>query len=589
MFCPKCGAKVLDGAEFCQKCGTKLAANTSTSNLADSPHPKNRTTVADPKRKKSKKLFIILGVVLAFIVILIVANADNLAERGAQDQKDEEHIKSQQQDSASVNLSETYINEEEGFSFNYPSAWVPVSEEEYSSRFGSIEGEEYPLVLLANETDDLPEANTYIMVSKIPATQDAINHLFIDDEQFAATFDNDVTIKNTLTAEIDGVAAREITYLTSDGIGYQSYFYAIGTAIYRIDFSWRGETSGNNQRFFDAIIDSYKITSPETATVTDTFGKLLCKNISVDAIMQMTADEVIATFGEPEIYIENESIEYGADAPEWMYFDISSGNTVFSFSANSEEFTLNGQGLNLYFDDLVSLLGNDYNCLGGSGYEWIIGNLSYIFYIPPKDYIAYSLVISKFDTDVPVDNDALLEQNEYYTNSDSELYGRWRSSEGNSIELSEGGSGSMSFCLWSQDQLGKCDYILWQANNGHLTLEPHFSYQMNYEYMPKSEKNPHDYIALPIWGKFYRVKGTEGDSIVGSWAIESVNSDRTSLGLYEDGTGYWYGHDAYYWNATDTNLEICISLQTGCDYYVAGDMLELFFSNGSMIFTRVGS
>ena len=32
--------------------------------------------------------------------------------------------------------------------------------------------------------------------------------------------------------------------------------------------------------------------------------------------MQMTADEVIATFGEPEIYIENESIEYGADAPE---------------------------------------------------------------------------------------------------------------------------------------------------------------------------------------------------------------------------------------------------------------------------------
>lgn len=56
--------------------------------------------------------------------------------------------------------------------------------------------------------------------------------------------------------------------------------------------------------------------SPPTATVTDTSGKLLCKNISVDAIMQMTADEVIATFGEPEIYIENESIEYGADAPE---------------------------------------------------------------------------------------------------------------------------------------------------------------------------------------------------------------------------------------------------------------------------------
>ena len=26
MFCPKCGAKVLDGAGFCQKCGAKLNA-----------------------------------------------------------------------------------------------------------------------------------------------------------------------------------------------------------------------------------------------------------------------------------------------------------------------------------------------------------------------------------------------------------------------------------------------------------------------------------------------------------------------------------------------------------------------------------
>lgn len=187
------------------------------------------------------------------------------------------------------------------------------------------------------------------------------------------------------------------------------------------------------------------------------------------------------------------------------------------------------------------------------------------------------------------DNDALLSQNEYYRNSDPDLFGRWRSSDGKAIEFYEGGSGSMNFCLWSQDQLGTCDYTLWQANNGHLTLEPHFSYQMNYEYTPKSEENPYDSLSVSPWGKFYRVAGTEGDSMIGSWAIGSTASDHTSLGLYEDGTGYWYGHNAYYWDANDSSLEICISLQAGCDYYVAGDMLELFFSDGSMLFTRVGN
>lgn len=186
------------------------------------------------------------------------------------------------------------------------------------------------------------------------------------------------------------------------------------------------------------------------------------------------------------------------------------------------------------------------------------------------------------------DNDALLSQNEYYRDSDPDLFGRWRSSDGKAIEFYEGGSGSMSFRLWSQDQLGTCDYTLWRANNGHLTLEPHFSYQMNYEYTPKSEENPHDSLSVSPW-EFYRVAGTEGDGMIGSWALGSTASDHTSLALYEDGTGYWYGHDAYYWDANDTSLERCISLQAGCDYYVAGDMLELFFSDGSMLFTRVGN
>lgn len=263
MFCPKCGEKALDGADFCQKCGAKLIKDASAQsvapNTAGSIQQTGKALAAEPKKKKPKKLFIILAIVFAFIVILIAANADDIVKKGEQAQKDEEYINSQQ-DSAGVKLSESYTNEEEGISFKYPSAWVPVSEDEFTSRFGKVEDAEYPLVFLANEIEDLPEENTYIMVSRFDATQDIIDHLFVDDEQFAATFDDDVTIEDTTTTKIDGVAARKITYLDKDGIGYQSYFYAVGSLLYRIDFSYKGENPGNNQRFFDAIIDSYTIT-----------------------------------------------------------------------------------------------------------------------------------------------------------------------------------------------------------------------------------------------------------------------------------------------------------------------------------------
>ena len=35
MFCPKCGTKVLDGAEFCQKCGTKIVYEGTASKAQD--------------------------------------------------------------------------------------------------------------------------------------------------------------------------------------------------------------------------------------------------------------------------------------------------------------------------------------------------------------------------------------------------------------------------------------------------------------------------------------------------------------------------------------------------------------------------
>ena len=240
MYCPNCGEKALDGAGFCQKCGANLIKDVTAHSAAPDPagsvKPTGKAPAAVPKKKKSKKLFIILAIVFAFIVILIAANAGDIEERGRQAEKDEEYI-NLQQDSTSVKLSETYTNEEEGFSFKYASAWKLISENNLDSYFETEA--DYPLVFLANETKDSPDLNSYIRVSKFTADQDAIDHLFIDDEQFIATFDDDVTVKNTSVEKLDGVPARKITYVDSDGIGYESHFYAADSALYRIDFNWK--------------------------------------------------------------------------------------------------------------------------------------------------------------------------------------------------------------------------------------------------------------------------------------------------------------------------------------------------------------
>ena len=224
--------------------------------------------VSNPGKKRSRKGFWILLIseiaVVVFITIFSYVKIIGLFSDNFTGEITDYEVTDTQTEYENVDLSKTYINEEEGISFRYPSAWIPLSEEEIASYIDSNE-QEYPLVVLANEIEDLPEENTYIMISKFNPTQAGIDHLFIDDEQFAATFDDGVSVKDTFITELDGLPAREITYIDSDGIGYQSYFYAVGSTLYRIDFCWMGESSGNKQRFFDAIIGSYTITGNEVS------------------------------------------------------------------------------------------------------------------------------------------------------------------------------------------------------------------------------------------------------------------------------------------------------------------------------------
>lgn len=273
MFCHKCGNQIADTAAFCPKCGVKLTANdTAQQTAAPTSAGQLQPQVNNPQpdiaqKKKSRKLPIIVGAIaiaLAFVVILIAANFDDLQERGEQARKDEEYIASQQQ-SSDINLSETYMNETEGFSFKYPRAWVVVNADEIKNYYTEAESENI-VVFLANETKDAPELNSYIEVLKFPSSQKDIDHLWISDEEFKATFADDVSITKTSIIQLDKVPARMIAFATTEDIIYRSYFYGVDSNLYRVNFIRKGKVSANDERFFDAVIDSFTVTAANTSS-----------------------------------------------------------------------------------------------------------------------------------------------------------------------------------------------------------------------------------------------------------------------------------------------------------------------------------
>lgn len=334
-----------------------------------------RGNISQKKNVKTKKSHAILGVAAALVVLILIIAV--IGEIGDSESDDSASV-STTVTTTGVNLSQSYVNEEEGFSFHYPEAWVPVSEEELNAYSESEEST--PLVVLANRIEDLPEEDTYIMIFGFEVTQEVKDRLFVSDDEFAEHFDDDDLIIETSITEIDGVPAREITYLQSDGIGGQSYFYIVGTRFYRIDFVWRGETAGNKQRFFDAIMESYTIETEEIVeTQENVQDVLLCQGVPIkDLVIFTTTEDIVGYFGEPDIreegYYGGEDYIYNFGDSSHIDFYILENGSVSGLTASPEIVTINGVNLRQGFDEVNKMLGEDYHAVGGGGpfevYGW---------------------------------------------------------------------------------------------------------------------------------------------------------------------------------------------------------------------------
>lgn len=421
MFCQKCGTQAVDGAEFCQKCGARLVTDSKSPSMSTptpgvqapvQPYPQQPGTPIPsvqvppqpyvgpvfPQKKKSKAPKIILGIlggIFGLFVLLIIIGL-------VADSDEADSLPNSSASSTDVNLSQSYVNEADGISFQYPSAWVAVKEEDFDDYVNASEWQ--TLAVLVNETKDLPEDTTYIILQRCPATPEDEADLFSSEQDFINQIqDESNTIKEAPVIELDGVACRKITVADSGGNGYTSYLYINGSYFYRIEFSWFGETPGNNQKSFDAIMDSYTITPAPAdhttsepsnadtssdnssgsdhaeAAVTDyARDQILFRGIRVDDLLISSYDSLVEKFGEPDTSMYGgEELTYGNVL---ISFDMFSRDEPYLCSITSpdfNDFTYNGQPIPTTYDELTKLFGiaPEEDSLGQFRYSWSLAGL----------------------------------------------------------------------------------------------------------------------------------------------------------------------------------------------------------------------
>lgn len=267
MFCYKCGIEIPDGAAFCHKCGTKIMSMDNTRQVVKksqvsagiindvdlqesavtpvNPVQVQQQAVTSSKtgKKKSKKGLLISGVVFMAVVILVVVmsvsggfNKNTYSDTG-------------------VSLSRTYVNEAEGISFQYPSAWVDADITEYNNNQSVIEN---TVVLLVNGDDQ--GVDSMIHIRKLFAEQELIDNIFAEEKEFTKLF-NSVSILETSITKLDGIDARMVAYVDQDSLYHLSYLYNINSALYDLDFICHESAKASFERFFDAVVESYSITT----------------------------------------------------------------------------------------------------------------------------------------------------------------------------------------------------------------------------------------------------------------------------------------------------------------------------------------
>ncbi len=165
--------------------------------------------------------------------------------------------------------------------------------------------------------------------------------------------------------------------------------------------------------------------------------------------------------------------------------------------------------------------------------------------------------------------------------------------------FNDNGTVSEVFAFWNSLN-AQPDSVTWEASNGCLILNAHRNVQFKYAIGEgKRRINGEDVVTDELnldmsripeaseYGYYYREK-TSSTDLAGIW----IHNDSKGLGgnieFYADGTGM-IGSNALTWYADESTLYYSPEEMAAFDYTVSGDVLTIFFSDGSEIYTRVGN
>lgn len=342
--------------------------------------------------------------------------------------------------------------------------------------------------------------------------------------------------------------------------------------------------------------------SAEVSSSTPT-DSLLFRGTPIQDIIGAHSSDIIAVFGEPETQSEY-SIEYGEGFREdgWMGFYLDDADQVNIFNADPVHFTFEGQSLVQDFDTLVTILGDDYTDVGGTAYYWQVFwnyrdyQIYFSFSRDSDDDKPYSIDVMKSDSETPADDDDYSWVPGDIDDSllrDQALVGRWRSYDGGSVEFDEYGNAAVSFR--PNASILPPDYITWEASNGQIVLSSRFSNTYRWEL---SERGSMQYLTLSALTPTIYARLESDTSLVGTWdEIGDGYRNTDALVLYADGTGTinkvvssatWAREIIpIAWWTDDTNFNYEWTTRSAYDYTVSGDILTIYFSNGSQIYTKV--
>ena len=208
--------------------------------------------IAFPPSKKIKPLLIIIP----SVILVVLASMLILWSSGILDDlftSDNDSYDDYVDADSRISLNQSYKNDEEGFSFNYPSAWEEMN------------------------TDDLDIQNCVtVLGSSFAGANITITKVFDDGNLFYLTKSDfqelswmfyEFNIIELININIDNVPARKLVYSCDDGKRLRIdtlYFYVRGEYLYTVNCSSLQDDFNTNEPIFDAMMNTYTITRSTT-------------------------------------------------------------------------------------------------------------------------------------------------------------------------------------------------------------------------------------------------------------------------------------------------------------------------------------